>query len=198
VRALILNYGVGNIFSISSALKRKNLEVDVSSVPRPEYDLIVFPGVGAFSSVSNFLRSYGETLNRLRKEGSSFLGICLGMQVMFQSGSEGGGGEGLGWFQGKIEKLQGAPKLPHIGWDRVQLTNSSLLTENIDGRYFYFVHSYVAQNYDPSDVDLVANYGSIFPVLVEGPGIAGTQFHPEKSGESGSLFLDNLIRWLRR
>ncbi|BBD73978.1 imidazole glycerol phosphate synthase subunit HisH [Sulfodiicoccus acidiphilus] len=198
MRALVVNYGVGNLFSISSALRRKGLEVDIGTELTNSYDLLVFPGVGAFSAVSKFLNSRRDQLNELKESGSRFFGVCLGMQVMFQSGSEGGRSEGLGWLKGVVDKLVNSPKLPHIGWDRLIETKPSILIEGLEGKYFYFVHSYAAYDVDNDYVRGFSVYGVKFPAVVEKDSLVGTQFHPEKSGASGSLFLDNLMRWLKR
>lgn len=194
MRAIVLNYGVGNLFSISAGLRRADFEVEISQEPK-EADLIVLPGVGAFSAVGNFMRKWEATLNDLRRRGVRFLGVCLGMQIMFEEGNEGGKTRGLGWLPGQVDLIREAPKLPHIGWDSLKERSPCILSEGLDGKYAYFVHSYVA--YTPHPPAMTSRYGVEFPALVCDDGVAGTQFHPEKSGETGKIFFNNLRRWLK-
>ncbi|NON62607.1 imidazole glycerol phosphate synthase subunit HisH [Acidianus sp. RZ1] len=194
--ALIINYGVGNLFSISSSLRRVGFEVKIKESPEANYDLIVFPGVGSFSAVSNFLLSFSEQLNDMRKSGIKFLGVCLGLQIFFDKGTEGGDTKGLSWFSGTVDKIRANVKLPHIGWDRIYEEKKTELSEGLDGRYAYFVHSYVA--YTTESYIMKSYYGIEFPAMVEKDNVVGTQFHPEKSSETGKIFLENLMRWIKR
>lgn len=198
MKAQVIHYGVGNIFSISSALKRTGLQVEIVEQPKLGYDLTVMPGVGAFSSVSSFLNSHKGLLEDIKGSGGYILGICLGMQVMFQEGSEGGRSKGLGWFKGKVERLA-ASRVPHIGWEKIKVVGSCQAVEELDGKYFYFVHSYSAIAEDKREVKTISEYegNTIVSTVCEG-NILGTQFHPEKSGESGKKFLLNLSRMIRR
>jgi len=195
MKVIILNYGVGNLFSISSAFKRLGAEVEIRAEPA-EADLIVLPGVGAFSSVGSFFAKWRGRLEELRRSGSKFLGVCLGMQLFFEEGYEGGRTKGLGWLKGYVDLLRDAPKLPHIGWDVLMEKGSCDLSEGLKGRYAYFVHSYVA--YTPMRPAMTSVYGMEFPALVCTDELVGTQFHPEKSGETGGIFLRNLIEWVKR
>lgn len=199
MRALVLNYGVGNLYSISSGLRRVGFEVRIDNDIRGDYDLIVLPGVGAFSAVSSFLNNINERLNELKEKGTSFLGVCLGMQVMFEYGTEGGISRGLGWFKGYVDKIKADVKLPHIGWDKVYIINSSCeLVEGLDGKYVYYVHSYIAYPSEDNIVFMESNYGVKYPALICKGNAVGTQFHPEKSSYVGRVFLDNLKRWIKR
>ncbi|AWR97583.1 imidazole glycerol phosphate synthase subunit HisH [Acidianus sulfidivorans JP7] len=195
MKAIVINYGVGNLFSISSALRRNGFEVEISNELKENTDLIVFPGVGSFSAVSKFINDRKEKINELLDKGISFLGVCLGMQIMFDEGTEGGYSKGLGWFKGKVDKINANVKLPHIGWDKIQSVRYSELTEDLDGRYAYFVHSYVA--YTNDSIGMVSHYGIDYPVMVYKEKIVGTQFHPEKSSTTGKIFFSNLKRWLK-
>ncbi|MEM4130565.1 MAG: imidazole glycerol phosphate synthase subunit HisH, partial [Metallosphaera sp.] len=179
MKALVLNYGVGNLFSISSALRRTGFEVEIATEPK-EVDLIVLPGVGSFSAVASFISRWKRELNDFRRRGVKFLGVCLGMQIMFEEGSEGGRSQGLGWFSGYVDLIKGAEKLPHVGWDVVEESKPCILTEQLDKKYVYFVHSYVA--YTDFQAAMISRYGLEFPALICNDQIAGTQFHPEKSG----------------
>lgn len=196
MKALIVNYGVGNLFSIASALKRNGFGVEITNELKPEVDLVVFPGVGSFSAVAKFIENKRERINDLKTKGVKFLGICLGMQIMFEEGTEGGYSKGLGWFRGKVDRISANVKLPHIGWDKIYSVNSCELNESLDNRYAYFVHSYVA--YTTDNVIMISNYGINFPSMVYKENIVGTQFHPEKSSETGRIFFENLKRWLKR
>jgi len=196
VKTLIVDYGVGNLFSIASALRRIGLDVVIDSRVSSEYDLIVFPGVGNFASVSKFIKLNASKLNEVRSGGTSFLGICIGMHVMLEYGFEGGVNRGLGWFKGFVDRIKADVKLPHIGWDRIYVKTTDDLNESLNNQYVYFMHSYIA--YTTEACNTFGYYGVEFPALLHKGNIIGTQFHPEKSGKVGMKFLDNLIRWLRR
>jgi len=199
MRALIINYGVGNLYSISAALRRIGLDVIIENKPDKGYDLIVFPGVGAFSAVSNFILEYKDLLDDLKKSGTNFLGVCLGMQIMFEKGTEGGESKGLGWFNGIVDKIKSNVKLPHIGWDLIfESKKGCELTDGLDKKYVYYVHSYVAYPKDDKYVFMKSKYGIEYPALICKKNVVGTQFHPEKSSNSGKIFLENLKGWLKR
>ncbi|BCU71365.1 imidazole glycerol phosphate synthase subunit HisH [Stygiolobus caldivivus] len=203
MRATVINYGVGNLFSISSGLKRVGFEVSVNSEPFGNEDLVVLPGVGSFSAVSGYLGSRREVFEDMRKSGVYFLGVCLGMQVMFEEGTEGGISKGLGWFKGKVDKLiqnnKERLKLPHIGWEKLVVTDLTCpLTEGLNNQYVYYVHSYVAYPDDESIVRAVSVYGISYPAIVCSGNLIGTQFHPEKSSKVGKVFLGNLYRWVKK
>jgi glutamine amidotransferase len=195
--AVIINYGVGNLFSVKSALERIGLKVHISDIPN-EADIIVFPGVGAFRTVSDYILRNYDKLNEIKNKGSKFLGICLGMQIMFEEGTEGGRARGLGWFKGIVDKLPNNLKLPHIGWDKVYSRKYDEIIEGLEGRYVYFVHSYVAYPISKEVVLMESEYGIKFPAVIKNEYAIGTQFHPEKSGSNGRIFLENLKRWLKR
>lgn len=196
MRALIVDYGVGNLFSIASALRRFGLDVVVNREVSSNYDLIVFPGVGNFAFISKFIKLNASKLSEVRSSGTSFLGICIGMHVMLEYGLEGGLNRGLGWFKGFADRIRADVKLPHIGWDRVYVKTLNDLNEPLNGQYVYFMHSYIA--YTTETCNTFGYYGVEFPALLQKGDIIGTQFHPEKSGKVGMKFLDTLIRWLRR
>jgi len=201
MKAFIINYGVGNIYSVKNGLEREGFYVrviDNMDNINEDIDLLVFPGVGAYSAVSNFILSNFEKLNSLKEKGIGFLGICLGMQIMFEEGTEGGRSKGLGWFSGVVDKLPSNLKLPHIGWDKIYSVKHSELIENLEGKYVYYVHSYVAYPKNKEIILMESEYGIRFPAIVAEGKIVGTQFHPEKSGSTGKIFFNNLIRWLKR
>jgi glutamine amidotransferase len=196
MKALVLNYGVGNLFSISSALRRIGFDVTIGDLSS-SYDLIVMPGVGSFSAVSSFLSSRKDYLEDLRRSGTSFLGVCLGFQVLFDVGTEGGTSQGLGWIKGKVDLLRVKDKLPHIGWEKVKVDGCYDILEGLDGNYVYYVHSYVA--FPDREPDAVSFYSGVkYPAVMCETNVVGTQFHPEKSSNTGKKFFSNLNRWLKR
>ncbi len=194
MKALVVNYGVGNIFSIASALRKVGFEVVVDSRVGSNYDLIVFPGVGNFASVSRFVKLNADVLNDVMGVGIPFLGICIGMHIMLEYGFEGGLNRGLGWFKGFADKIRADVKLPHIGWDKVYTKNTDDF-EFLNGQYVYFMHSYIA--YNTEGYEVFGYYGVEFPALLRKGTIVGTQFHPEKSSKVGIKFLSSLTSWLR-
>lgn len=205
MRAVVVNYGVGNLFSIASSLRRVGFNVDIespSSIVQGKHDLIVFPGVGTFKAVARHLKERVDVLENIRGSGVYFLGVCIGMQIMFEYGFEGGLHSGLGWFRGYVDKLNTNLKLPHIGWSRIYTTGndseSCTIFNSINGSYVYFIHSYVAYPTDNSIVCMVGHYGTTFPALIARGNVIGTQFHPEKSGRVGLTFLTTLLRWIKR
>lgn len=200
MRGLIINYGVGNLYSISSSLSRVGFKVETSGTPGNGYDLIVFPGVGSFPAVSRHVLNYKDVLNDLRQGGTAFLGICIGMHVLFEYGFEYGVSRGLGWFKGYVDKIRTHNKLPHIGWGRVYISNglnSCSLGSVLSNEYVYFMHSYVAYPSEEDYTCLISEYGVKFPAMVAKDRVIGVQFHPEKSGKVGLKFLEAIYRWLK-
>ncbi len=200
MRVAVLDYAVGNLFSITNALRRLGADAAATSEPRSlvEADAIVLPGVGSFPAAAERLRGLGGLLGDLAGE-KPLLGICLGMQLFFEGSVEGGGWTpGLGLLPGRVEELPPGVKKPHIGWNQVHpLRDSTLLEDVPPGSYFYFVHSYYAET-SGSHVAAYTEYGVEFPSVVESPPIYGTQFHPEKSGRLGMRVLGNFLREARR
>lgn len=206
-KIVVLDYGIGNVRSQLNALKFLGIDAvltsDQSEVMKA--DAAILPGVGAFKHGMENLLKYGlkPIINDFIAAGRPFLGICLGMQLLFDESDEFGYCEGLGLINGKITKLEGGDekglKLPHIGWTDVHPSEgrswSGTLLNGIEpGTPCYFVHSYAAVPEEPSDILATANYGSnTFCCAIEKNNIFGTQFHPEKSGEMGLMILKNLI-----
>jgi glutamine amidotransferase len=193
LEATIVNYGVGNLHSISKALARcgakANVTSDIGSILSAK--CIVFPGVGAFGPASRALsKEKGRVVERL-KSGIPALGICLGMQL-FCDESEEASGMGLGLIPGRVRKLN-APKVPHVGWTRVNASKDGLFDGIPDGSYFYFVHSYIVP--DREGTVARARYGEEFAVAVRVGNTYGVQFHPEKSSTIGLKLVDNFVRF---
>lgn len=195
----IIDYGVGNLFSLESSFHAIGQEVFVSGDADAlnKADRLVLPGVGAFGDAAQKLRQSG--LNRFvcdqAAAGTPLLGICLGMQMLFEKSFEYGEHKGLGLLMGQVVPMAGKLptqlKVPHMGWNRLLFRNpdSVLLSGIQEGDYVYFVHSYFAQNCDDS-LAAVTDYGEMLTAAVEKDNIFGCQFHPEKSGAVGLKILD--------
>jgi imidazole glycerol-phosphate synthase subunit HisH len=193
----LLDYGVGNLHSAAKALDRAGAEVRV--VPTVEAAVgaagLVVPGVGAYGACLSGLASAGgaAAVATWLEGGRPLLGICVGMQLLFEASEEGPVGDGLGVVAGKIRRLTGPVKIPHIGWDEVAVRPGSRLFAGLgDGARFYFVHSYAPEP-DGEAVAAVCDYGGRFAAAVEHANLFGTQFHPEKSGRAGLALLGNFV-----
>jgi imidazole glycerol-phosphate synthase subunit HisH len=205
-KIVVLDYGSGNLRSAERALRRVGADVEVTADPDAALDAdgLVVPGVGAFAACMDGLRAAGgdKIVDQRLAGGRPVLGICVGMQVLFDLGVEHGERtEGCGQWPGSVERLH-ADVLPHMGWNTVRTPPGSTLFAGLDhGTRFYFVHSYAARRWElePSDAfrpPLVswAHHGEDFVAAVENGALAATQFHPEKSGDAGATLLRN---WLR-
>ena len=196
----IVDYGVGNRRSVEKAFEKVGAPVALSSDAGElrECSGIVVPGVGAFPEAMRRLRASGlDALVHERYEaGVPVIGLCLGMQLLFESSSEHEGSEGLGLLPGRIVKLRAdGLKLPHIGWNTVRWTRSSPLIEGLpDPAAFYHVHSFVPHPAEDDDVLGVSEYGSPFVSVVARDNVFGAQFHPEKSSTHGLALLANFAR----
>ncbi|MEW5762146.1 MAG: imidazole glycerol phosphate synthase subunit HisH [Bacillota bacterium] len=192
----IVNYGRGNLLSVQKGCEYVGLPARVAHTPEEVLaaDGVVLPGVGAFADAMRQLVARG--LDRAVLEavaaGKPLLGICLGMQLLFETSEEGGATPGLGIFRGCVRRLPEGVKVPHMGWNQVFLRAPSPLFAGIaDGSRFYFVHSYYAVPADPSLITGETDYGVRFAAAVGQDGVFGTQFHPEKSGRVGLDILAN-------
>lgn len=204
----ILDYGSGNLRSAERAVRRTGVDVEVTSDPRVavEADGLVVPGVGAFSTCIRGLRSVGgdRVIGTRLAGGRPVLGICVGMQILFERGVEHGvAAEGVGEWPGTVERLR-ADVLPHMGWNTVSAPADSELFAGLDDRTrFYFVHSYAVRRWElesglPAARPKVttARHGEEFVAAVENGPLWATQFHPEKSGEAGAHLLRNWVQTL--
>jgi glutamine amidotransferase len=207
-QVVVLDYGFGNVRSAVRALERTGAEVTLTAdrVQAMESDGLVVPGVGAFAScVEGIRRVRGhEVIGRRLAGGRPVLGICVGLQVMFEHGVEHGvDSEGLGEWPGVVERLQ-APVVPHMGWNTVETPEGSTLFAGIEDQRFYFVHSYGVRTWllrtkgrtRPPQVTWAEYAGDRFVAAVENGPLTATQFHPEKSGDAGAALLRNWVRSL--
>ena len=198
----VLDYGVGNLHSAAKALDRAGADVRV--VPTVEEAAgaagLVVPGVGAYGACLSGLASAGgaAAVAGWLEGGRPLLGICVGMQLLFEASEEGPVGDGVGVVAGKIRRLTGPVKIPHIGWNQVTVRPGSRLFAGLpDGTRFYFVHSYAPEP-DGEAVAAVCDYGGRFAAAVEHGNLFGTQFHPEKSGRAGLALLANFVTQARQ
>ncbi|MBA2276627.1 MAG: imidazole glycerol phosphate synthase subunit HisH [Chloroflexia bacterium] len=193
----IVDYGAGNLRSIKRAIEAGGARAEITADPARVRGAqrVVLPGVGAAGAAMERLSESGMdgAVKEVAESGRPLLGICLGMQLLFDHQEE-GPTRGLNLLGGEVRALPPERKVPHMGWNRVEFRSPSPLGSAGDGPYFYFVHSYYAHVERPSDIAAVTSYGLSFPSVIVRDNIWGTQFHPEKSGEGGLA----LIRaWLR-
>ena len=164
-------------------------------------DGVVLPGVGNFGKCAKALTDSGvrELALLAVENGIPFLGICVGMQLLYETSDESPAAQGLGLFSGKVKMLENAPRVPQMQWNQIQLQDDSPLLRGLEDEWFYFVHSYAAeQNHLESTTIATCTYGSSVIAAVQKGLIFGTQFHPEKSGKAGRLLLQNFLRICER
>ena len=189
----VIDYGAGNLKSVTKALD--HLGYANTIVSRPEEleaaDGMILPGVGAFPMCMAALRKSGMDQAILQQAGKKpLLGICLGMQMLLDSSTEMGGDQGLGLIPGTVEKIKTNLKLPHIGWNSLNIVNPDPLTAGLsDGDYVYFVHSFCAKVKNSEDLALTTDYGTTVTAMIARDNVFGCQFHPEKSGPVGMTIL---------
>jgi len=200
LKVAILDYGVGNLYSITCALKRLGAEVKLIETVKDglEADALILPGVGNFTAVAEKLSSEKEDIQEYVEAGRPLLGICLGLQILLE-GSEEGDGKGLGLISGSARRLLKGVKIPHIGWNTLKIVKQHEFVEGVqDGSWVYFVHSYYPSLTDKELVLAETQYGLTFPSIVGRGALVGTQFHPEKSAETGKTLLKNFLKMVRR
>jgi len=187
----ILNYGMGNIQSVYNAFKYIGAEVEIKTLENfQEADALVLPGVGAFKDTKDLLNPYKKEIKDYLSSGKPFLGICIGLQYLFEESTENGQWEGLGFFKGKVKKLS-AKKLPQIGWNELKIKKKTPLLKDVEnGSYVYYVNSFAA---DKKNALATSTYGQEFAAVVGQNDVFATQFHPEKSGKIGLQILKNFV-----
>lgn len=191
-RVAVLDFEMGNLRSVAKALERAGASVEVTAeVPRSA-DALVVPGQGAFGSCLVNLGERRHDIGKWIAEGRPYLGICLGLQILFLA-SEEGGGPGLEILEGKVVRFADGVKVPHIGWNEVDTKGAAPLFAGIPaGERFYFCHSYYPET-EPSVVSATSDYGSEFCCAVWRDNVHAVQFHPEKSGDAGLAMLRNFL-----
>lgn len=194
----IIDYGAGNLQSVKKAFDFIGAESVITNDPKVilSADKILLPGVGSFGDAMDSMQKNGlvETVKECALSGKPFLGICLGLQLLFEESEESPGVKGLGIFKGKIKKFSSdmGLKIPHIGWNSLEIKQKNTLFKDIpENAYVYFVHSYYLHAEDENDIATVTNYGIDFHSAVGKNNIFATQFHPEKSGDVGLQILRN-------
>ena len=199
-RVSVIDYGVGNLFSMKNALQRAGLDAEIVKTPEGvrDADGIILPGVGNFGAAAELLNPLADPIKEAVADGTPILGSCLGMQLLFEK-SEEAVGEGLGLLKGWIREFKTDLKVPHMGWNSATATRESPLMEGLyDEPYFYFVHSFYPDPENVEDILAKTDYGLEFTSIVERGNVFGTQFHPEKSGKAGARLLANFAGLLRR
>lgn len=201
----VIDYKAGNLKNVAKAFEYINANVIVTQDPERILSArgVVLPGVGAFADCMNSLKELGLdiTVRKVIEKGIPFLGICLGFQMLFSYSEENGNNEGvvegLGIFKGAIRRFPGYAglKIPHMGWNRLQVVKGSPLFEGLPQNPFvYFVHSYYLDAENKDIVSAKCSYGTVFDAAVSDSAVFGTQFHPEKSGETGIAILRNFVK----
>ena len=197
MRVCILNYGVGNLYSLQAALKRENADPQLVTNVRRAWsaDALLLPGVGNFREVARKVQR--EEIRDLAESGKPLIGICLGLQLFFES-SEEGSGKGLGLFSGQAKRFPSAVKIPQIGWNTLRVTNPNEIVEGIANEsWVYYMHSYYPET-SGDWVVATSKYGVEYPTLIARKNVFGSQFHPEKSGKTGRTILRNILRLVKR
>ena len=196
----LIDYDAGNMKSVEKALQALGQDVEPTRDPQKllAADKVILPGVGAFGDAMENLQNFHltEVIRQTIEKGTPFLGICLGMQLLFETSEEAPGVPGLGILEGKILKIPPADglKIPHMGWNSLHLSHEGRLFRNMkEGEYVYFVHSYYLKAKDEQIVKASAEYGVEIHASVERENVFGCQFHPEKSSETGLQILKNFV-----
>lgn len=200
----VVDYGMGNLHSVRNALERVGAEAIVTADPDAlrAADRIVLPGVGAFGECAQRLFATGlvDALEEeVRRKGKPMLGICVGMQLLAETGTELGVHKGLGWIAGSVDRLEpgaAALKIPHVGWNEVAWKRDTPMSKGLTKNpHFYFVHSYRMHLGDSSLLAAECEYGGAFPAAIQSGNVFATQFHPEKSQDAGLRLLENFLAW---
>ena len=202
MKVAVVDYDAGNTLSVTRALEKVGALVDLT--PDPERvlaaDAVVLPGVGAFGECMRKLRERGmdEACLETYHSGKPFLGVCVGLQVFFEGSEETPGVKGLGILPGRVVRFDvGDLKVPHMGWNDLDLVRSHPVLDGLGGEAFYFVHSYYPEPEEPRDLLGVSDYGGPFCAAAGRENLAAVQFHPEKSSLAGLKLYENFLLWAR-
>ncbi len=196
----IIDYDAGNIKSVEKAMRYLGQDVEITRDREKilAADKVILPGVGAFGDAMEKIRQYGldEVIRQVVDRGTPFLGICLGLQLLFEESEESPGARGLGILKGKIRRIPAGEglKIPHMGWNTLELSGDGRLFKGVPEEPFvYFVHSYYLEAQDEEIVKAVTWYGTKIHASVEKGNVFACQFHPEKSSSTGLLMLKNFV-----
>jgi imidazole glycerol-phosphate synthase subunit HisH len=198
----VIDYDAGNTLSVTRALEKVGARVDLTADPErvARADAVVLPGVGAFGDCVRKLAERGmdEACREAYAVGKPFLGVCVGLQVLFEGSEESPGAAGLGILPGKVVRFDaGELKVPHMGWNQLDAARAHPVLEGLDGEAFYFVHSYYPEPERQDDLLGTAEYGARFCAAAGRENLAAVQFHPEKSSRAGLRLYENFLTWAR-
>lgn len=198
----VVDYDAGNTLSVTRALEKVGARVDLT--PDPERlaaaDAVVLPGVGAFGDCMEKLRERGmdDSCREMYDAGKPFLGVCVGLQVLFEGSEESPKAQGIGILPGTVRRFEaGGLKVPHMGWNQLSVTREHPVLDGLDGEAFYFVHSYHPDPSEPRDLLGTADYGGPFCAAAGRENLIAVQFHPEKSSRAGLALYQNFLSWAR-
>lgn len=202
MKVAVIDYEVGNLANVYNAWKRLGVSVDITRDPAVirQADFIELPGVGAIRDAMANLKKFEliPVLEEQVRAGKFFMGVCLGMQALFEKDYEGGEYDCLGFLPGDIVPFRTALKVPHMGWNELEFRSSHWLQKGLPAHpYVYFVHSYHKSPADSPDVIATADYGQAVPAICGRDNVLGFQFHPEKSGPVGARLLQNVIAYVQ-
>jgi glutamine amidotransferase len=198
----VIDYDAGNTLSVTRALEKVGARVDLTADPErvARADAVVLPGVGAFGDCVRKLAERGmdEACREAYAGGKPFLGVCVGLQVLFEGSEESPDAAGLGILPGKVVRFDaGELKVPHMGWNQLDAARAHPVLEGLDGEAFYFVHSYYPEPEREDDLLGTAEYGARFCAAAGRENLAAVQFHPEKSSRAGFMLYENFLTWVR-
>lgn len=198
----VIDYDAGNTFSVTRALEKVGARVELTADPGRvlQADAVVLPGVGAFGDCMTKLAERGmdEACREVYAGGRPLLGVCVGLQVLFEGSEESPGAEGLGILPGQVTRFEGGSlKVPHMGWNQLEAAQEHPVLDGLDGEAFYFVHSYYPEPQERSDLLGTACYGASFCAAAGRENLAAVQFHPEKSSRAGLRLYANFLTWAR-
>jgi glutamine amidotransferase len=196
----VIDYDAGNTLSVTRALEKVGARVDLTSDPGRvrNADAAVLPGVGAFGDCMKKLEERGldAACREAYRSGKPFLGVCVALQVIFESSEESPGAQGLGLLPGGVRRFGGTRlKVPHMGWNELRLVRDHPVLDGLDGEDFYFVHSYYPEPAEPGDLVGESEYGTRFCAAAGRENLVAVQFHPEKSSRAGLRLYENFLAW---